>query len=281
MQSTPTTAGGILIPPVLSARIAQLARNAMAVQRAGCAFVPMTSATLVMARQTADVSAGWYAANASISEADATFDSVTFTARKMATLVRVENELLEDASNIDSVIQASIAAAIALEFDRVALIGTGTAPQPRGVYNTSGINTVAAVGTPSSFDKFVQSLYQVRGANFEPTGALYSTRTAQTLAQLKNSIGDVLHPPAEWAALPKFATNQIINNQGTNSDESYAVIGQFDQLAVGLRHGIQIEVSREASDVFPKDQTMIRATWRGDIQVLQPKAFSLMTGIKA
>lgn len=284
MASSPTSAGGILIPAVLSARIIDMARNLAAVLRAGAGVVPMTSAQMVMARQTQDVTAGWFGEGAAIDESDAAFDSVTFTARKMAALIRINNELLEDAANVDSVVQTSIAAAIALELDRVCLIGSGTPPEPKGIYSVTGVNAVNTVGTPADYDKFLEAIFQVRGYNFNPNAVIYSSRTAETLAKLKTGLsGDKtpLPAPADFAALSKFVSNQVANDQGTGDDESYAAVGQFDQLVVGLRHGIQVELSREAGDAFSKDQTLIRATWRGDVQALQPKAFSILKGIKA
>jgi HK97 family phage major capsid protein len=284
MGSTPTTAGGILIPTVLAARIIDRARNLAAVLRAGAVTVPMTSNNLTMARVTGDVSAAWYAEAGTISESDMTFDAVTLTARKLASLVRVNNELLEDAGNIDTVILESFAAAMALELDRVSLVGTGTAPQPRGVQNTSGINTVAAVGTPSTYDKFIEAIFAVRGYNFEPNAVMYSTRTGERLAKNKTGIsGDntPLPVPADFMNLSKYVTNQIPNNLGGATNESLAFIGQWDQLMIGLRSGIAVEISRDASDVFSKDQTLLRCKWRGDVQVAQPRAFTLMSGILA
>jgi HK97 family phage major capsid protein len=283
MTSSPTTAGGILIPAVLSARIIDRARNLARVFQAGAVTVPMTSNNLTMARNTQDVTAGWYSPNTSITESDMAFDAVTFTARKLAALVRIENELLEDASNVDAVVEESIGAAIALELDRVALLGTGTAPQPKGLLNVSGVNTVTAVGTPADYDKFLTAIYAVRKQNFEANAAIYSARTAETLAKLKTGLtGDKtpLAAPADWSALSRLVSNQVPDNLGAGN-ESAAFVGQFDQLMIGLRRNILLEVSREASDVFPKDQTLIRATWRGDVQVAQPKAFCVLSGITA
>jgi HK97 family phage major capsid protein len=284
MASSPASAGGVLIPTVLSARIIDMARNMAAVLRAGAVTVPMTSNNLKMARQTQDVTAGWYSEAAAIDESDAAFDAVDFVARKMAALIRVNNELLEDAPNVNDVLMRSIAAAIALELDRVALLGSGTPPEPRGLYNVSATNKVATFGTPANYDKFLEALYQIRGYNYDPNAVVYSSRTAETLAKLKTGLASDNTPlvmPADWAAITKYVSNQIPNDQGTepNNNRSFAVLGQWNQLAIGLRLGLQIEVSREAEDVFSKDQTLIRARWRGDVQVLQPKAFSVCEGI--
>jgi HK97 family phage major capsid protein len=274
MTSSPTSAGGILIPAPLSARIIDLARNEAAVFRAGAQTVPMSSATLVMARATGDVTAAWYAANAAITESDAAFDSVTFTAHKLAVLVRVENELLADAIGIDAAIERSIGQAIGLELDRVALLGSGTPPEPRGVLNFASINNVPTVGTLADFTKFVDAIALVRGNNFSPNAILMNARNEAVLAKLVSGISGDKTPlvaPEYYRAVPRYITNQL-----PNAD---AFVGDFNQLMVGLRQNVLLEVSREADDAFSKDQTMIRATFRADVQLTHVKAFCSLTGI--
>jgi HK97 family phage major capsid protein len=113
MGSTPLASGGLLIPTPLAANVIDLARNQARVFQAGAITVPMEEGTDI------PVSA-------------AAFNSVTFTARKLATLVVIDNELLADAPNTDSVIENSISKSIALALDYTALFGTGVAPQPHG-----------------------------------------------------------------------------------------------------------------------------------------------------
>lgn len=285
LKTMASSAAGAILPTPISARVIDLARNASTVFRAGAVTVPMTAATLKLARLTGDVTAGWYSEAGAISESDATLDSVTFTARKMGVLVRVNNELLEDsAPGVDSIIENSIAQAVALELDRVALIGSGTPPEPKGLKNVSGINTVASVGTPTSYDKWLDAIYEVRLDNYEPNAVINAVRTAKTLAQLKTGLTSDKTPlvaPADYAALSKFATNQLPVNLGAGTNESISVVGKFDELMIGLRSNMSIEVSREANDVFAKDQTLIRCTWRGDVQVSRATAFCLMSGILA
>jgi HK97 family phage major capsid protein len=243
-----------------------------------------------MARVTQDVTAGWYGEAGEIAASDAALDSVTFTARKLAALVVVNNELLEDAGNVDAVIEQIIAQAMALKFDYTALCGSGVAPEPHGLNGLTGVNTVASVGAPADFDKFLTAIYEVRKDNFEPNAAIYAARTAETLAKLKTGLSDDKTPlamPVDWAALTKYVTNQVPVNLGTGEDESLAFIGQWNQLAIGMRRNLTIEVAREGAynisgtvySSFQKDQTLIRATLRADVQAFQPAAFTVMSGI--
>jgi len=80
-----------------------------------------------------------------------------------------------------------------------------------------------------------------------------------------------LVPPADFANLQKFVTNQI--------GDTVAVVGDWSQYMIGLRSQIRIDVSREADTSFMKNQVLIRATYRGDGMPLNPRAFAVLSGI--
>jgi HK97 family phage major capsid protein len=272
----------------LSSRIIARARALAAVMRAGAITVPMTSGTLVMARLSSDPTAAWTNEAAAIAASDAVFDSVTFTARKLAALVVINNELLADGQGVDDVLEMAIAKALAGTLDYTALCGSGNAPEPLGLKGVEGINTVESVGTPSDYDKFLQAIYAIRADNFEPNAAVFASRTMETLSKFKSTgTGEYITPPADWAALTRYMSNQVPVNLGTGTNESLAFVGQWNQLAIGMRQNLTIEVAREGSydvsgthySAFQKDQTLIRATLRADVQVLQPAAFCVMSGI--
>ena len=137
-------AGGALVPAPLSARVIDLARNRTVVFRAGAQTVPMTSQTLALARLTSEGSPAWKSENATITAADMVFDWVTFTARTLVRLITLSVELFEDADpSSEDVIANAFAGQMAVELDRVALLGTGTPPEPRGVLNQSGVTLTA------------------------------------------------------------------------------------------------------------------------------------------
>jgi len=285
LKTMASSAAGAILPTPIASRVIDLARNQATVFRAGAQTIPMNAATLKLARLTGDVTAAWYAEAGAISESDATLDSVTFTARKMAVLVRINNELLEDSQpGVDAIIENSIAQAIALKLDSAALVGSGTAPEPRGLQNVSGINTVTSVGTPASYDKYLDAIYEVRLDNYEPNAVINAVRTGKTLAKLKTGLSSDNTPlvlPADYAALNRLVTNQIPTNLGAGTNEALAFVGDFRQIMIGLRSNISIEVSREADDAFSKDQTFVRAIFRGDVQVARATAFCVMSGITA
>jgi HK97 family phage major capsid protein len=186
-------------------------------------------------------------------------------------------------------IRRSFARTLALEVDRAALRGTGnqTAPvdEPRGLRYWPGV-PVLPQGTNgaalSSFDAISQAVETVWGANFEPNAAIYAPRTAGVLDRLKEGgTNSPLSAPESLSSLSKFRTNQvsILETQGSATDASSIYVGDFSQLAIGMRSRLRIEVSRTDDYSWNQLAVSIRAYLRADVAVLQPTAFAIVTGI--
>ena len=288
MSTTTASAGGYLVPDSISANVIDLARNAAVAIQAGGLTIPMPTQKMTVVRITTDPTAGWRSEGGAITESDGGFEPITLEARSLAALVRVNIELLEDVPAFQNIIEAQIAAALALELDRAALFGSGTAPEPRGLFNTTGINEVdmgtngAALG---DYDPFLDAIQKIEDNNLTPAAAIYAPRTKRALSGLTTGIsGDKtkLPAPPEFTALRRFTTNQVPVNmtKGTATNASTALVGDFAQMAVAIRSNLVIEASRTAGDTFSKAQVLIRAIMRADVAVMRPKAFTRIIGIK-
>jgi HK97 family phage major capsid protein len=280
-------AGGALVPTPLSARVIDLARNATRVFQAGAITVPMTAQTLKLARLTGEGTPGWHAENAAITDADMTFDSVTFTARTLARVIKLSVELFDDSDpSAEDVIARSFAAQLALELDRVALRGSGTPPEPDGVLNQSGITTTthgANGAAITNYDFWLDAVGTVRGNNFEPTAQIQAPRSETSLSKLKEATTNAyLRPPAALDGIPRLNTKQVPTNLtvGTSTDCSEIYTAQWDQLMIGIRTDFSLVFLRER---FLADnmQYAFLAYLRADVQLAQPSAFVVDTGVRS
>jgi HK97 family phage major capsid protein len=232
-------AGGALVPSPLSARVIDLARNATRVFQAGAITVPMTSQTLALARLTGEGTPAWKTEGASITAADLTFDRVTFTARTLVRRVDLSVELFEDADpSSEDVIARSFAGQMAVELDRVALLGTGSAPEPRGVLNQSGITSTAhgANGAAiANYDFWLDAIGAVRAAGFEPNAHIQAPRSSTSLSKLKEATTNAyLAPPSGLLPMLVTKTIPITVTTGTSTDTSYVFTADWSQLMVGI-----------------------------------------------
>jgi HK97 family phage major capsid protein len=170
-------------------------------------------------------------------------------------------ELIEDAPNAGEVIEREFTQAIAQEFDRVALVGTGLVHEPLGIANKPGVNARALGSgngaTPADYDFLIDAISDVLGAHGEPSAILYNSTTWGVLAKLKEAVNfQPLRVPEAVAAVPRLVTNQIPNDLtvGSSTDCSLAFTGDFRMLAIGLRVGFQFEVARAGGESFQRGQ---------------------------
>jgi HK97 family phage major capsid protein len=278
-------AGGALVPAPLSARVIDLMRARTVVLRAGAVTVPMTSQTLALARLTGEGTPAWKTEGASITAADLTFDRVTFTARPLVRRVDLSVELFEDADpSSEDVIARSFAGQMAVEVDRAALLGSGTPPEPRGVLNQSGITTTThgANGTAiSNYDFWLDAIGAARAAGFEPNAHVQAPRSSTSLSKLKEATTNAyLAPPA--GLLPTLTTRSIpiTVTTGTSTDTSYVFTAQWDQLMVGIRTGFTLRFLGERFLADTLSYSFV-AYLRADVQLAQPSAFVVDTGVRA
>jgi len=286
-EGTPD-AGGYLVPTQLSNRVIDLARAKTAAIQAGALTIPMSSNVLDVAKATSDPAAGWKSENAAATASDMTFDRIRFQARTLMALVKVSVELMEDSQLLAGTLENALAQALALELDRVALYGSGTAPEPKGLKNWPGVQ-VYSMGTNgaalTSYAPFSQAVQLIQQANGTPNAVIMAPRTAGEVDRLADTTGQPLQPPESYRALKKLVTSQVPVNlaQGTANNATDVFAGDFSQLLIGMRQQIRVEVSREASDAsssaFSNLQVWVRAYLRADIAVAQPAHFCIVTGI--
>lgn len=277
--------GGVLVPTPMAAQVIDLARNKAIVFQAGASTVPMTANTLKIGKVTGDLTAHWRAENEAIGASEMSFDCLTFEAKALAAICTISIELLEDAANVNALIENSIAQALALELDRAALFGAGTGSEPLGLNGVAGVQAVS-MGTNgaalTTYAPFTTALQKLLEKNATPGAFVFSPRTWAALDGLKNTLGDPLTPPASYAGAAKLVSNQIPNTltQGTANNASSIFTGEWSGLMVGMRSSLTLEASRVAgTDAFSKMQVMIRAYLRADVQVARPDHFAKIVGI--
>ena len=282
--------GGFLLPAPLSARFIDLARARMVLSQAGAVTVPVESDSLRIVKLLADPVPYWRGELEPITESQPTFGSVTLRPKTVAILTLVSHEVWEDAAGLGRAVEDAMSAALALEFDRVGLMGggEGNEHEPTGVYYTDGINTVAMDtngAAPTDYGKFLDAIQDIEDANGSPAVVIYNPRTKRTLAGLTTGIsGDKtpLKAPADFERLRQIVTTSIPNNLewGSGEECSAAFVGGFPNVFMGLRDRIRIDVSGQAGDAFSKLGLWVRAFARVDFAVVRPQHLTRIVGIK-
>jgi HK97 family phage major capsid protein len=251
-EGTPS-GGGYAVPEPVSARIIDALRNELVLARAGARIVPLESDVLNIARLDADPSVVWTAENALISSTQATFGRVQITPYKLAGLCQASRELLQDASNVGSLLERAYVNSMARSIESAILVGASTSGGPTGVYESTSITAQSVNGSTVAritWDDVADGRQTLSAANV-PTGQLSlisSPRTFKHLSVQKSTGGgDWMGRPNLLDRLGIYETAAIADNLtvGATTNVSWAALGSFPSLMIGLRLDPVVEILKE------------------------------------
>lgn len=287
-------AGGYLVPDELYKEIVGLAYEKSVVLPRARHF-PMKSDTLnIPARGTAP-NVYWVDQGAQITlDTAMNFGQKTLSAKKLAAIVAVTDELLAD-SVVDLVdyINAEVAEQFALEFDNQALTGTGS--PITGILGDSNVNTVTmATGktaftdmTADDLSKMIDALQSVAlpGASF----ILHRTILGH-VRTLKDSNNNYIwappagNQPATIWSYPYLLSDKMPALSETAADTAFVIFGNLKYFFVGERAEMKADLSTEAAvtdggtlkSAYEYDWTLLRFIWRVGGVVGVPAAFAIL-----
>lgn len=278
------TNGGALVPEEMSRTIIELMETYGAF-RANADNLPMSSDTLTVPRRVGGLTAYYTGENVEGTESDASWDNVTFTAKKLMVFTRMSSEVTEDAIiNLGDKMAQEIAYSFAVKEDTVGFTGDGSA-------NHGGItgvlvkaidanHTMAKVAAASTHDTLAEinstdllklmaaiPTYAKRGAKWycSPT-ALSLVFDAVRIAGGGNTMQNLAN-----AVEPNFLGYPIVVTpvMADSASATYngAVMIGFGNLAqaasIATRRDVRVAISDQR--YFELDQIAIKGTLRHDI----------------
>ncbi len=270
--------GGFAIAGAASLGILNAIRARSVCNAAGVRTVPMTTEEMTVGLVSTSPTATWAAEGQTVDDSDMQFGSARLKARTLRCNLVVSQEWLEDCVNGSQLIEAELAAQLALQLDAGILAGQGLgdAREPLGIRNVAGVQTVTSVGEPNH-DDFSIAVGKLYTANaMPPFSMVASPRTGGQFDRFKDGEGQPLQLSPWVAALAKYWTTSVSNTEGAGGDESYAVLGNFSEILVGMRTAFRVFI------LPPDRQTYTRgvvAALRADVAHPRPSLFCVMSGI--
>lgn len=281
------TAGGYAVPDVVMPAILGAMVPASSLLQAGAGVVPLERGAKSATTAIVDTlpTAAWREELGTVAESDPTFRGVVATPRSLSCIVRVSRELLADAPDMDRALREVIAQAFAKELDRVGLVGSGTAPEPRGLLNTAGVNSItlgAGDGLAlSDYGTILAGMAPILAANGPvPTAAIMAPRTLLDFNGLMDTTNQPLGKPSLVEPVRFLSTSQVAENEtvGTSTDCSNLYLGDFARMHFLLRENLSIRALGEAYAKTGEIGFLCHA--RADVVVPYPAAFTVVKGIR-
>lgn len=266
---TATSGGGWLVPEAVSSQIITMSLAKSQVMNAGAVVFPFETKTVVIPKIASMPETEWKVENEKFSKSkDMTFEGITLESHVIMALISLSVELAQDGVGVPQAIEDAISLAISQEIDRVALDGSGSGAEPRGIINTVGVQTVDSAGI-TSYAPFSEAYYKIEAENGTVNALIAPSSVYAALDVLSGSgDGQPLQPPESWKSYKHLSSNKLV---------AQSVMGDFTKLLIGTRQTINIEVSREAIEAFERLQVLIRAYARIDIAVKYPKYFCVIS----
>lgn len=287
LSSGTDTQGGFAVPGVLMPGILGAMVPVSALLTAGAGIVPLAEGgkAFTSAAINAIPTAAWRAEAGVLATSDPTFRAIVATPRSLSFMFKVSRELLADAVGLTVALNQAIAQAFAKELDRAGLRGSGTAPEPRGLLNTAGIQAVtngaagAALASYANLFSAYQAILQADGP--APTAAVMSPRSLVKLGGLLDTTGQPVNIPGMLQPVKLIGTSQIPNNLtvGASTDCSEIYIGDFSQMYFAMREAVSIQLLQEA--FASTGEIGFACHVRADVVVNYPAAFAVVTGVRA
>jgi HK97 family phage major capsid protein len=282
------TSGGYAIPSLVMPEILAALTPASSLLSAGAGVVPVSAGAKTYTTAAVNVipTAAWRLENGAVAESEPTFRAVVAAPQSLAFFFKVSRELLADAPNMDDVLRLAIAQSFAQALDLAGLRGSGTAPTPRGLLNTVGINAVTngAAGASLATTKYTNFFTGAQAILEDnapmPTAAIMSPRSRVVLGQLADSTGQPLQVPQMLSQVRLLTSSQVPNNLtvGASTDCSEIYLGDFARMAFIMRENVTIQ---PLTELFSGNgQIAFVGHVRADVAVWYPQAFAVVTGVR-
>ena len=157
--------------------------------------------------------AAWIDEEAAYPESDDTFGLVSIGAYKLATMIKVSEELLNDGVfDIAAYIATEFARRIGAAEEEAFFTGNGTG-KPTGILNATGgaeLGVTTAGATAITMDEVMDLFYALRSPYRRNANFLMNDATVKALRKLKNASGDYIWQPSVTAGAPDTILNRPV-----------------------------------------------------------------------
>jgi HK97 family phage major capsid protein len=149
--------------------------------------------------------ASWVEEEGPILESDDAFGQVSIGAFKLATMIKISEELINDSVfNLESYIAKEFARRIGAKEEEAFFVGDGVG-KPTGIFNAIGgaiLGVTAAAATAITIDEVIDLYYSLKSPYRKNAVFVMNDTTVKTIRKLKDGNGQYLWAPSITAGQP-------------------------------------------------------------------------------
>ena len=226
-------------------------------------------------------SASWVDEEGAIPESDDAFTQVSIGAYKLATMIKVSEELLNDSIfNLESYIAREFARRIGTKEEEAFFIGNGSG-KPTGIFNATGgaeVGVTAASATAITVDELLDLFYSLKSPYRKNATFVMNDATIKAIRKLKDGNGQYLWQPSLTAGQPDTILNRPVRTSTfvptIGSAAKTIAFGDFSYYWVADRQGRSFQRLNEL--YAPTGKVGFRATQRVDGKLILPEAIKVL-----
>ncbi|MGE6739669.1 phage major capsid protein [Allorhizobium pseudoryzae] len=273
-QTVGTAAAGGYTVATNVAAVADRFRPALKVEGMGATVLRGLNGFLDLPNLAASGSAAWVAENGNATRTGVTFDKVSMAPKTVTGEYRLSRRLmLQSSASMEDILRRDLGFLLAQALDLAAINGSGTAPEPKGVLNTSGVTKVT---TETDFsDTTANLIAELELDDVTGTAAFLTNPTVmKSVRKLKDADGHVM-PTAELFHNQRVeVSTQVPTTIGASDDKSALIYGQWAELYLGYWSAVDILINPYHPDVASNGGALLHAFLDADVAVRHPKAFA-------
>jgi HK97 family phage major capsid protein len=283
---TPTNASG-LIPQSFVNRVYDLAREVGPSLDYAEVFNTQSGEALKIPTLSAYSTAAFEGAGDLIADSEPTFSAITLNAHKLALLVPVTSELLDDSGvDITEVLARQAGNAIGVAVNEALTTGAGTTGLPTGLFTAAGTGVSGTIaGGLFTADQLIDLVYSVDGAvrRLPGTGFVMAPSAIRNARKLKDLDGQYLFQPSLQAGQPDTLLGyRVFENPAVPAVGSAAAslgFGFLPSLKVRIAGGLRVDRSDDFK--FGNDLSVFRFMIRIDSNLSHQDHFKVFKGSAA
>ena len=275
-EGTPAD-GGYLVPQEFYNKLV-MERDEILSMRSKVTVIKVTTNTLTIPKHETGPEVYWTSEGASKTTTTMDFSQPTITVYKLAAIIYLTDELIEDAAfNLTDIIVKKFAVKMNEAVERAILVGTGVG-QPTGIFIAGTIAERACAGN-LDFDDLNDLIYDLpakyrRGAEF-----IIHNNNIREMRKIKDDDGryiwqDAVAPgqPSTVYGYPVYETYDIGEDEIGFGDwkETYWLTD---------RHQLRVKITNDTETTFTEDKTGIRVVERVGGTVVLPNAARILNTI--
>ena len=269
------------VPVAVAAQLFDTARAMSRVVAAGAATIPLATGLTRVPVVLEDPVPAWRDEFEPVESSRPNIVGVDMDAKTLAVMTRVSWEALDDGiPETSALVSNLIAAAIAAELDRAALLGSGVDREPQGLMVDSDVPTTTWADGGIDYAALIAAHGAVRQRAFLPGQFILSVRDHTALMASRATDDQFIVPPPSIAPNLLAYTSkldEVIPSEGSNEGESKLITGQWNEFLIGMRTDLTMQVLRER--FADTGEVAVVAWMRADMKPVRPEAFQVVDGI--